>query len=266
MLDSYHRNINYLRISVTDRCNLRCIYCIPEEGVKLMSHKDILSFEEIVEVVKVGVKFGIDKVRITGGEPLIRKDIVSLVKMISNIHGITDLSMTTNGILLEKFALLLKDAGLQRVNISLDTMDSNKYKIITRGGDINEVFAGIKAAQEAGFSPIKINCVIKDNSAEKDALAVSHFCKLENLEIRYIREMDLHKGSFSIVEGGDGGHCYTCNRLRLTANGNLKPCLFNDLEFNVRQFGIKRAFQKAIVQKPKCGSKNSKNEFNNIGG
>lgn len=266
MLDAYHRKINYLRISVTDRCNLRCVYCIPEEGVKLINHTDILSFEEILEIVKAGVQFGIHKVRITGGEPLVRRNIVELVKMIAAIDGITDLSMTTNGILLSQFASQLKEAGLQRVNISLDTLDSEKFRAITRGGNIDDVFNGIKAAEEAGLYPIKINCVIKHHSNEPDAIAVAEFCKKEKLQIRYIHEMDLHKGTFSVVEGGDGGHCSTCNRLRLTANGFLKPCLFNDIEYNIRQLGIQEAFQLAIENKPQSGSVNRNNEFNNIGG
>ena len=266
MLDAYHRTINYLRISVTDRCNLRCVYCIPEEGVKLMQHHDILSFEEIAETVKVGIQFGINKVRITGGEPLVKRNIVELVKMISTIDGITDLSMTTNGVLLADYASKLKDAGLQRVNISLDTINPIRFKEITRGGDLNMVLNGIKAAQQSGFNPIKINCVVKQNSNEPDAQKVATFCTENNLLIRYIKEMDLHEGTFSIVDGGDGGHCSSCNRLRLTANGNLKPCLFNDIEYNIRELGITKAFQLAIENKPKCGSINLKNEFNNIAG
>jgi cyclic pyranopterin phosphate synthase len=231
-----------------------------------MQHQDILSFEEITETVKAGIQFGINKVRITGGEPLVRKNIIELVKMISQIDGINDLSMTTNGILLEAYALKLKEAGLQRVNISLDTLNPNRFKEITRGGDIRMVLNGIKAAQQNGFNPIKINCVIKQNSNEPDAQEVAKFCKENNLQIRYIKEMDLHEGTFSVVEGGDGGHCSTCNRLRLTANGNLKPCLFNDIEYNIRKLGITEAFRLAIENKPKCGSINLKNESNNIGG
>jgi cyclic pyranopterin phosphate synthase len=186
--------------------------------------------------------------------------------MISKIDGINDLSMTTNGILLEAYASKLKEAGLQRVNISLDTLNPEKYKEITRGGKLEEALNGIKAAQQNGFNPIKINCVIKQNSNEQDAQEVAIFCKENHLQIRYIKEMDLHEGTFSVVEGGDGGHCSTCNRMRLTANGNLKPCLFNDIEYNIRELGITDAFRLAIENKPKCGSINLKNEFNNIGG
>jgi len=162
--DRFNRSINYLRISVTDRCNLRCRYCMPEEGVVGMNHRDMLTFEEITESVRVAVGMGIDKIRITGGEPLVRKDIVNLVAMISAVEGAKDLTMTTNGIFLEEFARPLKEAGLQRINISLDTMDADRYRKITRGGDLNRVLNGIKAAKEAGLTPVKINCVVFKSS------------------------------------------------------------------------------------------------------
>ena len=148
MLDRFNRNINYLRISVTDRCNLRCTYCMPECGVDLISHEEILTFEEITEIVRMGVKLGIDKVRITGGEPLVRRGVVDLVKMIAEIPGIDDFAMTTNGALLDQFAEPLKNAGLHRVNVSLDTLNPDRYKEITRVGDIKNVLVGIKAAKE----------------------------------------------------------------------------------------------------------------------
>ncbi|MEI6695578.1 MAG: radical SAM protein [Bacteroidota bacterium] len=266
MLDNYNRSLNYLRISVTDRCNLRCTYCMPEEGVTLLPHSDILSFEEIKEVVMEAVKLGVEKVRITGGEPLVRKDIVVLIKMLASIKGIKDLSMTTNGILLSQYAAALKNNGLQRVNISLDTLDQNKFNEITRGGDIEKVKQGIFAAKEAGLFPIKINCVIKDSSQESDAKVVQEFCLQNELEARFIHQMDLKTGHFAIVEGGDGGDCENCNRLRLTADGKIKPCLFNNLEFDIRKMGIKQALMAAASQKPECGSFNAINHFNNIGG
>lgn len=266
MLDSYNRTIDYLRISVTDRCNLRCVYCIPEHGVELLNHSDIISFEEIVETVKIAVDFGITKIRITGGEPLVRKGILSLVKMISKIEGITDFSMTTNGILLSEFAEDLFNNGIKRINISLDTLNSEKYSKITRGGKIEDVLNGIQAAKKAGFYPIKINCVIKSNNQESDAIEVAKFCQQNGLEIRYIHEMDLKSGHFEIVEGGTGGDCQNCNRLRLTATGKIKPCLFNDIEFDIKKLGVKLAILNAIQQKPPCGTINYLNEFNNIGG
>lgn len=266
MYDLYKRKINYLRISVTDRCNLRCRYCMPEEGVKLILHSEVLSFEEITEFVKVAVSMGIDKVRLTGGEPLVRKGVTDLVRMIASIDGIRDLAMTTNGVLLEKYAGDLAAAGLKRVNISLDTLDPDRYEYITRGGNIKDVLGGIDAAITARLTPIKLNCVIKVSSDEPDAVAVARFGHEKGLDVRFIKQMDLAGGEFSIVEGGDGGNCAICNRLRLTANGKVKPCLFNDLEYNVRELGAKRAIELAVENKPACGSANNTGSFYNIGG
>ncbi len=266
MFDKFNRRINYLRISVTDRCNLRCVYCMPAEGIQLMEHDEILSFDEIIDVVKEAVDQGIDKIRITGGEPLVRKGIVDLVRMIAQIKGIKDFGMTTNGIYLDKFSQPLFDAGLQRINISLDTMDAAKYKAVTRLGDISMVLKGIEAAKKAGLAPIKINCVIKESSNEKDAQEVAEFCSNNNLKIRYIREMDLEKGQFWKVQGGEGGACQICNRLRLTSNGKIKPCLFSDLEYDVRELGVKQAINLALGNKPKSGTNSLVNKFSNIGG
>ncbi len=266
MLDKFNRQITYLRISVTDRCNLRCKYCMPEEGIKLLKHEDILSYDEIIDVIKVSIKKGITKVRITGGEPLVRKGITDLVRLISTLNGIDDLSMTTNGILFEKYAEDLKMAGLKRVNISLDTLDAEKYKYITRGGDISLVYKGIEAAIKLGFSPIKINCVVANSSNEKDALEVARYCKDLGLELRFIHQMDLESGSFSKVEGGSGGDCSNCNRLRLTSNGYFKPCLFNEHGYNIRSMGIESAINAAINNKPEFGSFNQSDNFYSIGG
>jgi cyclic pyranopterin phosphate synthase len=266
VLDRFNRNINYLRISVTDRCNLRCSYCMPEEGIQLLRHAEILTFDEITGFTKVAVENGVSKVRITGGEPLVRRGITALVRMISDLNGITDLSMTTNGILLKDFAFELKAAGLHRVNISLDTIDPDKFAEITRGGNIDKVFEGINAAKEAGLLPVKINCVVKQSRDEEEAQGVTQFCKENDLAIRYIRQMDLVKGHFSIVEGGIGGDCQLCNRLRLTANGKLKPCLFSNIEFDIRSLGYDLALQQAIELKPECGSVNNTGSFFNIGG
>ncbi len=266
MLDSYKRDINYLRVSVTDRCNLRCTYCMPAEGVSLMRHEDILSFEEIIDIVKIAVSKGISKVRITGGEPLVRRGIISLIEQISVIPGIIDLSMTTNGIFLEEYAEQLAKAGIQRINISLDTVDPEKYAEITRGGDIKKVIRGIVAAKNAGLNPIKINCVVINSSQEPDALGVKDFCEKNGLQVRFIQLMDLEKGHFSVVDGGTGGDCKVCNRLRLTANGKIKPCLFNDIEFDVRMLGAEKAITEAIKSKPECGTFNKNGRFSNIGG
>jgi GTP 3',8-cyclase len=266
MFDRFDRNINYLRISVTDRCNLRCTYCMPADGVTLLKHEDILRYDEIIEVVKVAVDFGITKIRITGGEPLVRKGVVSLVGMIAEIPEILDLSMTTNGILLDQYAGDLKKAGLQRLNISLDTMDPIHYKNITRLGDIDRVKSGINAALNAGLNPIKINCVIHQSADEPDARSVGEYGKNNGLEVRYIHKMDLDKGYFRGVIGGDGGNCSTCNRLRLTSNGLVKPCLFSNAGYSVREFGPGTAIGLALQNKPQCGTYNTTGEFYNLGG
>ncbi len=267
MLDRFKRNINYLRVSVTDRCNLRCTYCMPEDGIKMMSHNDVLKLEEIAEVIKVGAeKIGITKVRLTGGEPLVRKGIVNLVEMVSNIHQIEEITLTTNAILLADFADDLKKSGLNRINISLDTMNADKFKDITRGGDINKVFEGIKAAKKAGLIPIKINAVKSKSPDLEDIKNLEEYCAKEGLELRFINEMDLTEGSFSQVEGGESGNCATCNRLRLQANGNIKPCLFNNQAYNVREYGIEQAYMMALNLKPERGEISSDHKFYNIGG
>ena len=211
MFDSYNRRINYLRISVTDRCNLRCTYCMPAEGITLMQHADILTFEEIMEVVDAALLLGVDKIRITGGEPLVRKGIVNLVQMIASRPGVQDLGLTTNGQLLEKYAQSLREAGLHRVNVSLDTMDPLKYSQVTRGGEIENVLKGIEASVSAGLSPVKINCVIAKTPSEPDAMAVAEFGREMGIQVRFIRQMDLEKGEFYVVDGGSGGDCSTCN-------------------------------------------------------
>ena len=266
MYDRFNRNINYLRISVTDRCNLRCTYCMPAEGIQLLRHSDILTFDEITKFTMAAVESGVTKVRITGGEPLVRKGITALVRMIADIQGITDLSMTTNGVLLKQFARELRSSGLQRVNVSLDTIDPAKFTAITRTGNIKDVFEGINAAKEAGLLPVKINCVIKESKEEEEAMEVTRFCIDNDLEIRYIRQMDLVKGHFFMVDGGSGGDCSSCNRLRLTSNGKLKPCLFNNIEFDIRELGFEKAIKMAIELKPECGSKNETGTFYSIGG
>jgi cyclic pyranopterin phosphate synthase len=237
-----------------------------EDGIKLMRHDQVLRYEEISEVVKEAVNLGIDKVRITGGEPLVRKGVEKLVAMIAGTKGIKDFGLTTNGILLDRFAQKLADAGLHRINISLDTIIPAHYSLLTRGGDIQEVFRGIEAAKKAGLTPIKINCVVEDSSTDENALQVKAFCEENDLEARFIHRMDLEHGCFTVVEGGSGGNCSGCNRLRLTADGKIKPCLFSDLEFDIRELGIKEAIQRAVNRKPEKGTVNTMNSFQNIGG
>jgi len=239
---------------------------MPEDGIAQVKHEDILTFDEITAFIKEAVSLGVNKVRITGGEPLVRKGIVDLVRMIAKISGIDDLSMTTNAVLMSQFAQPLWDAGLRRINVSLDTLDIEKFKLITRGGNINDVFKGLEEAKRVGFNPIKINCVIDKSSNEPDAIAVKEFAISNGFEVRFIPMMNLEQGIFGQVEGGEGGNCSSCNRLRLTANGYIKPCLFSDLGFNIRELGARIAIQTAIGQKPESGSQNLEGEFYNIGG
>jgi cyclic pyranopterin phosphate synthase len=238
---------------------------MPEEGIPLMQHDDILSFEEITEFARLAVSKGITKVRLTGGEPLVRKGVTELVSMLASIEGIEDLSMTTNGILLEQFAGELKEAGLRRVNISMDTVDGDRYCEITRNGDLGKVFAGIKAAQKAGLEPIKINCVLL-GQPDEDTQKLKDFCRENKLSLRFIHQMNLKNGEFSKVEGGEGGNCSRCNRVRLLANGDVKPCLFSDLAFNIRKLGHEKALQLTIGEKPRTGTFNQSGQFYNIGG
>lgn len=266
MYDRFNRYIDYLRISVTDKCNLRCRYCMPEEGIQLLRHEDILSFEEITRIVEYGAEHGIRKVRLTGGEPLVRRDIVKLVDMISRVKEIEDFSMTTNGMLLPAMAQELRKAGLQRINVSLDTLDPEKYSQITRHGKLSDTLAGIDAADQAGLKPIKINMVLNELTTEEDKNALAQFSEERGYQLRFIHQMDLEHGTFSVVEGGAGGDCKRCNRLRLTANGKLKPCLFSDIAYDIRKLGVEKAFSEALRNKPKTGTTNSTCTFNRIGG
>jgi cyclic pyranopterin phosphate synthase len=266
MYDSFKRKINYLRISVTDRCNLACTYCMPEQLKAVPFGNEILGFEQIAHIVKTLAPAGISKIRLTGGEPLVRKGVDELVGMLSAIEGIREITMTTNGQLLGRMAGKLAKAGLDRVNISLDTMDPQRYRAITRGGEIHRVKNGIDAALDAGLQPVKINCVITPDTTPGEIEELEEFCLSKNLQLRFIRQMNLGAGKFWKVEGGEGGLCRVCNRLRLTADGRFIPCLFNDKEFSIKEYGIMEAFTRAIQQKPERGRVNSRNTFYGIGG
>ena len=189
MKDSYGREINYLRISLTDRCNLRCIYCMPEKGIEKVSHEDILTLEEVYEITEAFVELGINKIRFTGGEPLTRKGIVSLIERVSKLSGVKDLAMTTNGILLEKFAPSLKEAGLNRVNISLDTLKEEKYAYITRGGKLEEILKGIEEARKVGLIPIKINAVLIGGFNDDEIIDFVKLTEKEEIDVRFIELM-----------------------------------------------------------------------------
>ena len=177
MLDRFNRKINYLRISVTDRCNQRCYYCMPKEGVDFINHENILSYEKIAGIVSELVKLGINKVRLTGGEPLVRRGIVSLVKMLSEIEGIEDLSMTTNGVLLEQYASALKENGLDRINVSLDSIVPERYKTITNTDTLSEVLKGLDAAVKAGFNRIKFKLCYKRIIKRTKCQGSCRFCE-----------------------------------------------------------------------------------------
>lgn len=266
LIDKYGRTVNYLRISVTDRCNLRCSYCMPPGNIETIPQSEILSYEEIYEFVKIAVTMGIDRVKITGGEPLVRKDVSKLIELLSSINGIKDLAMVTNGTLLSKFADELVHAGLKRINISFDTLDPQKYSRITGGGNIDDVISGIFSAKKCGLSPIKINCVIEKSPDEKDAIEVAKFAKENNLEVRFIRKMNLREGNFWEVEHGKGGKCIECNRLRLMCNGELVPCLFSDIRLNIKRLSYADAIKQAIFSKPLRGKRSFMNQFYSIGG
>lgn len=280
MRDVYGRTIDYLRISVTDRCNYRCVYCMPPEGVTPLAHADVLTYEEIVRLVEVASRLcGISRVRLTGGEPLVRAGIVDLVAQIAALPGIKDLAMTTNGSLFASQAESLKRAGLRRVNISLDTLDSERYRVVTGGGSLEPVLAAIEQAVALDFQPVKINAVLTAALQRDDVEKLYRMVMRLPVVVRFIEYMPIGRQAvapgLSVKEvknllvqlGGEltdaavmigGGparnyrqsgaagavgfitplsdhFCAECNRLRLTADGHLKPCLLSELEINVRE-------------------------------
>ena len=288
--DSFQRPVNYLRISVTDRCNLRCVYCMPEEGVPLLSHEDILSYEEVSIVARAASELGISKVRLTGGEPLVRMGLATLVTMLAGIEGIDDISLTTNGVLLERYADDLKSAGLKRVNISLDSLRSDRFKKITRLGKLDDVLRGIEAARRAGLNPVKINMVVIRDTNDDEIVDFARLTIDGEWHIRFIEYMPFSgngredrsmvsvpeikqrietlgvlepeirivdneqeassfngggpakyfrlpgaKGTIGFISPVSEHFCKVCNRLRLTADGKLRPCLFSDEEIDLRE-------------------------------
>lgn len=189
--DEFNRKIDYLRISVTDRCNSRCQYCMPPAGVTYKPHEEILSFEEILNIAEVFVSLGVKKIRLTGGEPLIRKDIIDLVNKLSQIHGLEELTMTTNGLLLKKYAKDLKAAGLSRINISIDSLDHKKYDLMTLGSSLISVFEGIEAAKDVSLLPIKLNVVLIKNFNDAEIEDFVALTKDETIDVRFIELMTL---------------------------------------------------------------------------
>jgi cyclic pyranopterin phosphate synthase len=253
MKDRFKRKIDYLRISVTDKCNLRCVYCMPEGGVPRRRHEDFLSFEAMTEIVRVAVGLGIVKVRLTGGEPLVKRGIVTFVEMLKSVTRVNHLAMTTNGTRLEGLAQDLKRAGLDSVNISLDTLDPERYHRITRVGDIKEVLRGIDAAQNAGL-PIKINMVVLEDTGPDEVERMRRFCRDKGLSMQLINHYSLtetKKNSYRFDRPPD---CALCNRIRLMADGYLKPCLHSDIEIKVDLGDIRGSLLSAVESKPEKGS------------
>lgn len=291
MKDAHGRVIDYLRISLTDRCNFRCIYCMPEDGVCQMGHDEILRIEDIERLVKVAAGIGIKSIRLTGGEPLVRKGVVDLIESITSIDGIENVSMTTNGVLLPSMADDLKRAGLSRVNISLDTLDPEQFAYVTRVGKLEDTLAGIDAALETGFDPVKVNAVTV-KSLDQDFLAFAKLSIGRPLHVRFIEYMPVGdssengtgwgkedvipseellaiineraaaeglpplgsaasnplgwgparyyefpgaKGTVGFISPLSRHFCSECNRLRMTADGKIRPCLFSDTEYDARE-------------------------------
>jgi cyclic pyranopterin phosphate synthase len=302
--DSFQRPINYLRISVTDRCNLRCVYCMPVSGVCPLSHEDILRYEEIDTVARAAAEMGIDKIRLTGGEPLVRAGLPDLVAMLAEIKTINDISLTTNGTLLTKHAAELKKAGLNRVNISLDSLKPDRFQSITRSqAKLADVLEGIEAAREVGLEPVKLNMVVVPGVNDDEVLDFAEKTVNEEWHVRFIELMpvvaetenpqfvaasDMKKtierlgklepclpsvgngpakyfrlpkarGTIGFITPVSEHFCFNCNRLRLTADGKLRPCLLSayevDLKGPLRQGadaeGLKKLIEEAVANKPK---------------
>jgi cyclic pyranopterin phosphate synthase len=266
MQDRFGRTIDYLRISVTDRCDLRCSYCLPPGEARRPPQRQFLTDDEITHTVASALDLGIGRVRLTGGEPLLRSGIVRLVARLAKLPNLRDFALTTNGMRLNRLAAPLCAAGLRRVNVHLDTLDPVSYRERTGGGELPRVLAGLGAARRAGLSPIKLNCVVVHDSDEPDARRVAEYGREHGYPVRFIRRMHLDSGVFGLVEGGNGGDCPRCDRLRLTSDGWLKPCLFSDLAFDLRGLGARAAIQRATAAKPRSGTVCRTHGFHAIGG
>ena len=294
MIDGFGRSITYMRLSVTELCNLRCRYCMPAAGVPKKEHADMLTEEEMICAVRAAARLGINKLRITGGEPLVKPNILSICEKAAAVPGIREVCMTTNGVLLKDLAKPLREAGIRRINISLDTLDPVKYEEITRVGKIEKVREGIEAALDAGFDQVKINAVLIGGFNDMEIPAIAGLTREYPLDVRFIELMPMmERGEFSpdayisgdlvleklpelmdvSEEGGvaklyrfpDGlgkiglinpisAHfCGRCNRIRLTADGRIKPCLHRPAELSLKgldEEGMMRQFEAAIRSKP----------------
>ena len=293
MTDAFGRNITYMRVSVTELCNLRCRYCMPEEGVCKKRHEEMLTEDEMVAVIRVAASLGIQKIRITGGEPLVKKNILSLCRRIAAVPGIEEVCLTTNGTLLPGLAGPLRAAGVERINLSLDTLDPERYAQITRVGKLEDALRGLEAALAAGFRKVKINAVLIGGFNEEDIVPLAELTRSHGVDVRFIELMPMVSDQFGPeaycscqtvlarlpeleAQAPDGGvarlyrlpgaagniglispisehFCARCNRLRLTADGKLKPCLHSAAEFSVKGLAepeIAAQLQRAILAKP----------------
>lgn len=312
LVDRFDRRINYLRISSTDRCNLRCIYCIPPEGERKLRHKEILRYEELLRIVRIGIRLGINKIRLTGGEPLVRKGVQEFIPMLAALKGINDISLTTNGVYLRDNLEMLKAAGIKRINVSLDSLKRLNFKLITRFDYFNEVWEGIEKARDMGFYPIKLNVVIMKGINDNEVLDFGRLAIDQPYHIRFIECMPIGfesngmafipnseikkalidtfgplipvvpgqndgpatrfrfkggKGEIGFISAISDSFCQDCNRLRLTANGMILPCLLSNTEVDIKDplrkgcldEAIIKVFLKAVDLKPKCHSLNLDN-------
>ena len=294
MIDRLGRNITYLRISLTDKCNLRCRYCMPEEGVCKRAHHEMMNEDEVVTAVEVAAALGIHKIRLTGGEPLVKRNIVSICRRVAAVEGITEVCLTTNGILLPQLGKQLKEAGVNRLNLSLDTLDPEKYAHITRIGKLEQFQAGLEAALEAGFEKVKINAVLIGGFNDDEIEDLAHLTMEYPVDMRFIELMPIQdhdefgeeayvpysrvleklpeakpmpqdggvaklyrlpgaKGNIGLISPVSAHFCGECNRIRLTADGKLKPCLHAPDEFSIKGLdfeGMKQVFEQAIWNKP----------------
>lgn len=293
MNDSYGRKIQYLRLSVTDLCNYRCIYCMPETGVHKKDHSEILSIEEMTEIVRAAYALDIRKVRLTGGEPLVRKGILTLCRNIKEIDNAIELGITTNGSLLPAMTKDLKAAGVDRLNISLDSLNPETFSKITRGGNVQNVLNGIKSAQDAGFENIKINTVLMNEINDKDIFDLIRLTRDNQIHVRFIELMPLgvakywnsnrfmtakavegylhnaellridgvarvyriagYKGTIGLICPMSDSFCPSCNKIRVTADGKLKPCLHSQQEIELKGLHgkeLEKAITDGILQKP----------------
>lgn len=265
MLDSFDREINYMRISITDKCNLRCIYCMPENGIIKKSHSDILRYEQIYEIVKEASKLGINKIRITGGEPLVRKNIEKLIEMIRSIKSIDTIAMTTNGIFLYNMAYKLKKAGLNSINISLDTLNSERYKTITRNGNLFLVLRGIEEAYKLGFK-LKINVVIYDDISKNELPELYKYAKSINAKLQTIKFYNINEQKEDFSEYDRPMKCEYCNKIRLLSDGYLLSCLHSNIKVKVDFNDIRGSIIKSINIKPGSGSYSDVESLSMIGG